>query len=497
MANPEPGVGDMALSSSGGRGVIATTVAGTSVLIVAGAVLYLALPTIARDLGASTSQQQWIINSFLLTVSSLILLGGTFGDRYGRVRVYRFGIAWVSVASVALSLAPNIEILLAIRVFEALGSALLIPGSLAILEATLREEDRGRGIGLWAGLTGLAAAVGPLVGGALLGVSWRLVFLVNIPVAILAFWLARKIPESSNPSARSSQVDWFGAVLLVVMLGTGSFALIEGPNSGFVGLPAISVGIALISLVWLIRHEQTHPDAIIPIDLFENRVFVGANVITLLLYVAIGIFFFLLPIQLQVALGFSPFKTSLTQIPTTVFLLLFASYAGAFTQRHGPRIPLTLGSIVLAAALISLSFISPETASLLFVLLAVTFFAIGLAMVVAPVTSTALASVSPERSGAASGFNNTVARIAQLLSVAAIPPLSGLTGDALNIAEQVNDGFRIAMLIASGVAVASAIFAAVVLHSGPIAERDLESGDHRACVLGRATHPNRALKPDL
>ena len=262
-------------------------------------------------------------------------------------------------------------------------------------------------------------------------------------------------------------------------------------------MPAVSVGIALISLVWLIRHEQTHPDAIIPIDLFENRVFAGANVITLLLYVAIGIFFFLLPIQLQVALGFSPFKTSLTQIPTTVFLLLFASHAGAFTQRHGPRIPLTIGSIVLAAALISLSFISPENASLFFVLLAVTFFAIGLAMVVAPVTSTALASVSPERSGAASGFNNTVARIAQLLSVAAIPPLSGLTGDALNIAEQVNDGFRNAMLIASGVAVASAIFAAVVLRSGPIAARELEPGDHRACVLDRATHPSRALQPDL
>ena len=265
---------------------------------------------------------------------------------------------------------------------------------------------------------------------------------------------------------------------------------IEGPNSGFVGLPLVATVIAVVSLVALVFHERTHADAIIPIDLFENQVFTSANVVTLLLYLSIGIVFFLLPTQLQVALGFSPFKASLTFLPMTGLMVLFASHAGEFTQRHGPRLPLAGGSLLLAAALVGMSWIGPDNSSLLFVLVVVGIYGAGLTVVVAPVTSTALASVSATRSGSASGFNNTVARISQLLSVAAIPPLSGLTGDALSNADQVDAGYRTAMLIAAGVAAFSALVAAVVFRSGPVSDRGLSAGDCRACVLDGATHPN-------
>ncbi len=487
-------VGHVRLDSPAGRGVIAATVAGGSVTMLTGSAVFVALPSIADDLDASSSQQQWIVNAFLLIVSSLILVGGTLGDRYGRVRMYRIGIGWVGTVSIALSFAPNIETLIAGRLVEATGAALVIPGSLSILEATLHPDDRGRGIGLWAGLVGLAAAIGPLSGGLLLEVSWRTVFLLNVPSVIIALLASRGVPESSNPSARDSPIDWLGAALSIVILGGLSFALIEGSNSGLVGLPGVLAILAIVAVVALVRFEPGHPGAIVPLDLFGHRTFTAANAITFLLYGAIGAVFFLVPTQLQVTLGFSAFEASLVFVPLTILMLAFSASAGDFAQKHGPRGPLVIGSIVIAASLFGFSLIGPGRSSLLFVLLVATVFGAGLAAVVAPITSTALA-VPEARAGAASGFNNAISRTAQLLSVASIPTVAGLTGNALSIPEQLNDGYRTAMLIVAVIVLVTAGVAGALLSSQSTPAGVEAPRHHRACAIDGAV-PQRLREPE-
>ena len=320
-----------------------------------------------RD-SASSAQQQWIVNAFLLVVSSLILIGGTLGDHFGRVRMYRIGVTWVGLVSIALAFAPNIELLVFGRLIEALGAALVIPGGLAILEATLHPDDRGRGIGAWAGLVGIAAAIGPLGGGLLLELSWRAVFLLNSPAVIIALIASRGVPESSNLAQRSTPIDWLGSLLTITALGGLSFALIEGPSSGFVGLPLIAAIASLLAVIGIIAYEPGHEGAILPVDLFSNRTFTVANLLTFLLYSAIGLVFFLLPTQLQVTLGFSPFESSLVFVPLTILMLTFSAKTGDFAQRRGPRMPLIIGSLVLALSLLGFSFIGPNASSLIFVL---------------------------------------------------------------------------------------------------------------------------------
>lgn len=481
-------LGQVRLNSRAGRIVLVTTVAGASVTLLTGSAVFVALPTIANDLGASSAQQQWIVNAFLLVVSSLILIGGTLGDHFGRVRMYRIGVTWVGLVSIALAFAPNIELLIFGRLIEALGAALVIPGGLAILEATLHPDDRGRGIGAWAGLVGIAAAIGPLGGGLLLELSWRAVFLLNSPAVIIALIASRGVPESSNLAQRSTPIDWLGSLLTITALGGLSFALIEGPSSGFVGLPLIAAIASLLAVIGIIAYEPGHEGAILPVDLFSNRTFTVANLLTFLLYSAIGLVFFLLPTQLQVTLGFSPFESSLVFVPLTILMLTFSAKTGDFAQRRGPRMPLIIGSLVLAVSLLGFSFIGPKASSLIFVLAMASIFGAALAIVVAPVTSTALSSVPAERAGAASGFNNAVSRTAQLLAVAAIPPLSGLTGAALTDAGQLNTGFQIAMWIIAAISVGAAALA-TTLGSG---SHLIRTGPrhHRACPID-GTIPHR------
>lgn len=440
-------------------------------------VVNVALPVLALDLDASSSQQQWILNGYLLTIAALILIGGSLGDRFGRVRVYRIGVAWFALASLFCALAPNVEVLIAMRLLQGVGGALLTPGSLAIIEATLRPADRGRGVGQWSGLGGVAGAIGPLVGGLLIELSWRWVFVINVPVAVAVLIAATKIPESFDEEADGSALDLKGAALTALALGAASYALIEGPNGGW---SALEVGAALGSLaavagLVVVEPRTAHP--LLPLELFADRTFAAANVVTLLVYGGMGVVFFLVSIQLQLNAGFSPLASGAALLPITVMMLLLSSRSGELAQRIGPRLPLTIGPLLIAAGMVLFARIGPDASFLADVLPGVMVFALGLAASVAPVTATALGAVPENRAGAASGVNNAVARTGQLLAVAAIPPLVGLTGDALSDPVQLDDSFGTAMFVGAALVALGGVASFVFLRADDLESEPEPVGD--------------------
>ncbi|MFV0525490.1 MAG: MFS transporter [Acidimicrobiales bacterium] len=460
-----PQVGLIPLASPVGRLVVTTTVLGSAVAQLTATVVNVALPVLATDLDASSSQQQWVINAYLLTLASLILIGGSLGDRFGRVFVYRVGVVWFGLASLACAVVPTIELLIVARLFQGMGGALLTPGSLAIIEATLRPADRSQGVGQWSGLSGLASAGGPVVGGLLVDLSWRWVFVINIPVAMVVVLLSRGVPESRDRSAAAAPLDVVGALLAASVLGGVSFALIQGGADGLDGPNSVALAVAVVALAGLLVYERRQPNPMVPLDLFANRAFSAANLITLLVYGGMGVVFFLLSLQLQVTLGWSPLAAGAALLPVTFLMLVLSPRSGALAQRIGPRAPLTVGPLVIAAGMLWLSTVGPGDRYATAVLPAVVVFGLGLSLSVAPVTSTALGTVPARRSGAASGFNNAVARTGQLLAVAAIPPLAGLTGDALSDPGQLGAGYPQATRWGALLVAAGGVAAAAMLRS--------------------------------
>ncbi|MGH1492525.1 MAG: MFS transporter [Acidimicrobiales bacterium] len=492
MPGSDTTVGSVPIDSALGRLVIATTVLGSAVAMLTATVVNVALPTLARDLDASSSSQQWVINGYLLTISSLILIGGTLGDRYGRVRIYRLGVVWFAAASLACAVAPNVETLIVARLIQGIGGALLTPGSLAIIEATLRKDDRGKGVGRWSGLIGIAGAIGPLVGGILVDWSWRWVFLLNLPIAALVLVMSVRLPESADEEAARTPLDVVGAGLTVATLGGASYALIEGPNGGFGLLDGAAAAVAVCALAVLILVEPGRPGAVVPIDLFTNRVFAGANLITFLVYGGMGVVFFLIPLQLQVTAGFSPLEAGAAFLPSTMLMMLLSSKSGDLAQRIGPRIPLIVGPLLIAVSLLSFTRIGPAASYLTDVLPAVIVLGLGLATSVAPVTAAALGSVPDHRSGAASGVNNALSRTGQLLAIAAIPPIVGLTGDALSDPASLDVGFGRAMIVGAAFVAAGAAASAVLLGDDRAVSGDQRRIHHPSCAIDGA-HPHRTV----
>lgn len=482
-----PRAGQVALDSTDGRLVVGTTVAGSAVAMLTATVVNVALPALASDLDATSGQQQWVVNGYLLTIASLILIGGNLGDRFGRLRLYRIGTAWFALASLLCASAPSIEVLIVARLLQGVGGALLTPGSLAIIEATLRPDDRGRGVGQWSGLSGVAGAIGPLVGGLLVDISWRWVFLLNLPVAALVLVLSRRVPESSDAAARQERLDIIGAALAACTLGGASFAMIQGPAGGFGPIDWTAIVLAVASGVLLVLHERRQPHPMVPIDLFTIRPFVAANIVTLLVYGGMGVVFFLLSIQLQVALGWSPLAAGAALLPVTGLMMVLSSRAGDLAQRIGPRWPLTIGPLLIAGGMLLLSGLSPGDDYVSGVLPGVVVFGLGLAASVAPVTATALGSIPDERAGAASGLNNAVSRSGQLLTIAAVPPLVGLTGDALGDAGELASGFGDAMRIGAGFVVAGALAAALMFRADDAIDDpdapDDDAAEHDDCSV--------------
>lgn len=408
------------------RGIVAAATLGSGLTLLDGTVVNVALRTMGGDLDASLAQLQWITNGYFLSLASLILLGGSLGDRLGRRRVFVIGTVWFALASLACGLAPTAEVLIAARVLQGVGGALLTPGSLAMIQGAFRAEDRSRAIGAWSGLGGIAAALGPLVGGLLIDhASWRWIFLINLPLAALTVWLAQTwVPETRDPRD-PGRFDLAGAGLASLALAGTTWALTDAGGSATWW--AAAVGLAAATGFVVVERRTRRP--MVPLGLFADRTFSAANAMTLLVYAALGAILFFLVLQLQTVGGYDALEAGLSTLPITVCMLLLAARGGALGERIGPRIPMTFGPAVMAAGTLWLLAVGPDVVWWRDVAPGLTVFGLGLALMVAPLTATVLAAAPDEVAGTASGINNAVARAGSLLAVAALPMAVGLAGD--------------------------------------------------------------------
>jgi len=419
--------GPVFYDSRAGRGVLLVAILGSGLAFLDSTVVNVIVPVLARELDATLSELQWTLGAYLLALSALLLPAGALGDRYGRRRVFTLGLVWFALASLLCGLAPTAAALVLFRGVQGVGAALLVPGSLALLRSCFSPEEQGRAIGAWAGLSGVTTALGPLLGGWLAdAVSWRAVFLLNPPLAALALWAAlRFVPESRAPEAR--RLDVAGALLAALALGAIIYALIEATGgaagSSRVVVFAIAGAAALVAFVLV---ERRSPDAMLPTSLFRSRQFTGANASTLALYFGLSGATFLLMLQLQRGLGWSPLAAGASLLPLTLCILALSSWSGRLAARVGNRPLMTAGALVAAAGLALLVRVVPGARTLTGVLPGVVTLGIGLGLAVAPLTSAALSAVEPERAGVASGVNNAVARVAGLLAVAVLPLAAGI-----------------------------------------------------------------------
>jgi EmrB/QacA subfamily drug resistance transporter len=439
--------------------VLLATVLGSGIAFLDATVVNVALPTIGEELDAGISGLQWVVNAYTLTLSGFLLLGGSLGDHYGRRRVFVVGVIWFAVASLLCGVAPSAEALVAARALQGIGGALLTPGSLAIIEASFRAEDRGPAIGAWSGLGGVTAAVGPFLGGWLVqAASWRWIFLINLPLAVLVVWVARRhVPESRDPSVGRG-LDYSGAALAAVGLAGVVYALTDGPGLGWTSpriLLAGVVGVAALAAFVLWERRSRHP--MLPLDIFASRQFTAANLVTFVVYGALGGSLFLMPIQLQRVVGFSPLAAGVALIPITLVMLLLSARAGRLSARIGPRVPMTLGPLLVAAGFVLYTRIGPGASYLAEILPGMLVFAFGLTLTVAPLTATVLAAASAEHAGMASAVNNTVARAAGLLAVAILPVAAGISGAGALDPDRFDDGFRMAVLLAAALCAAGGL----------------------------------------
>lgn len=431
------------------------TVLGSSVASLDATVVNIALPRIGEALDTDIAGLQWTLNGYTLTLASFILLGGSFGDRFGRRKVFVAGAVGFALASLLCGAAVTVEMLVAARVLQGVAGAMLTPGSLALISASIDDRDRGAAIGLWSGFGGVAGALGPFLGGWLIDAAgWRSIFFINVPLVLVVVLVSlRHVPESRDPDA-ATRLDIPGAVVIAAALGALTLGLIDTAPL------LIGAGGLLLAAFVAIEVRSDHP--LVPPSLFASRVFTAANLVTLAVYAALGGVFFLLVLQLQLVAGYSPLLSGAATVPVTLLMLLLSAPAGRWAQRHGPHLPMTLGPLIAAAGSVLLLRIGPDAAYVVDVLPGVLVFGLGLSVLVAPLTGAVLGAVSTNEAGIASGVNNAVARTAQLLAVAALPGLAGISGSVDDPAA-FDSGFAIAMWICGGLLLTGALLAAVLL----------------------------------
>ncbi|OMH26735.1 MFS transporter [Tersicoccus phoenicis] len=484
----------VSLSSAPGRWIVLACVLASGLAGVDATVVNIALPDIGADLRVDFASLQWTITGYTLTLASFVLIGGSLGDRYGHRRVLVVGVAWFAVASLLCAVASTSPWLIGARALQGVGGALLMPASLAILEAVFDADDRGRAIGTWSAFSGAASAIAPFVGGWLLDVAdWRWVFLINPPLAVLVVVLAvRHVPETHDAAA-AGRLDVAGSLLCVVGLGALTAGLIAAgerpPTDVAVWLPMALAAAALIGFL-VVERWQPHP--MLPLGLFRIRAFTATNAVTFLLYAANSGALLLLVVELQTVTGFSPLLAGAALMPITVVMLLLASRFGALAGRIGARPLMAVGPLVSAAGLVLMTRLNASSGYVVDVLPAVTVFGLGLAVFVAPLTGTALASVPHARAGLASGVNNAVARAAGLVAIAALPALTGITGDVYRDPVRFLPAFHAAIWICAGLQVAGGLLAWIAVPGRSL------TGDPRCSVnlsgdpVGGASIPGRA-----
>ncbi|MGH3945109.1 MAG: MFS transporter [Pseudonocardiaceae bacterium] len=452
------------MGTPAGRWVMLATISGSGMAMLDATVVNIALPSIGRDLGADFRTLQWIVNAYTLTLAALILLAGALGDHFGRRRIFLAGVVWFAIASLLCGLAPTAEVLVVARALQGIGGALLTPGSLAIISSTFVAEHRARAVGAWSGLGGVAAAVGPFAGGWLVALDWRAVFLVNLPVAVFIVVVSlRHVPESLDAESPPG-LDMAGAVLAAAGLAGVTYALTslgEGGGGDLAVLAAGAGGVAALLAFVLVERRSPHP--LVPLGMFLDRSFSVVNAVTLVVYAGLGVFFFLLVLQLQIVAGFSPLVAGSALLPVTVLMLLLSSRAGGLAERIGPRLPLAVGPLLAATGFLLTLRIGREASYLVDVLPAVVVLGLGLSLTVAPLTATVLGSADPRYAGTASGVNNAIARSGGLLAVAVIPVAAGLGGADYADPLSFDPGFRTAMLIGAALLALGALMAVVLL----------------------------------
>lgn len=464
--------------------MIAATVLGSGMAFLDGTIVNVALPSIAKDFDTPFSALQWTMNAYMVTLTALLLFGGNLGDRLGRRKVFVWGLAAFTTASILCGLAPTVLILNVARAVQGVGAALMIPGSLAIIGSVFHPDDRGKAIGLWSGLSGVSTSIGPFIGGWLIdAASWRAAFFLNVVLAVPTLWISiRHVPDTRSPHA--GRLDIPGVVLATIGLAGISYAAIEQ-----LGTDAIISGVVgLVAMIAFVLFELRAEEPMLPMSLFRSRQFSGTNIATLAIYAGLSGAMFLVVIQLQVTLGYSALAAGAAMVPFSAIMLVGSTAAGQFGTKVGPHIPLTIGPLIAAAGFAMMGGIQPGDSYLRDVLPGVVVFGIGMTIVVAPLTTAVLGSVSDSLTGIASGINNAVSRLAGLLAVAALPGLAGIAASSTSLADDLAHGYSTAVRMAAGITALGGILAALLVRRecGPV--RTGHTGYHRKHDTGRGNN---------
>ena len=452
-------------SSGGGktrtdpRWTLVTCILASSLSFVEGSVLSVALPAIRSSYGAGAQEVQWVVNAYLLPLSALLLLGGALGDHFGRRRLLVIGTSIFAITSLVCALAPSLPILLAARAAQGIGAALLLPNSLALLNAAYSGEKRGRAVGIWAAAGAAAAAVAPLIGGWLVGtVGWPAIFYINLPLALGAVALAMKFVAESR-EAGAGRTDYPGALLATLGLGGLTYALtLWSATRQFGTAAAIALGTGAVMLAGFLWNEDRRGGrAMMPLTLFNNLCFSGLNLLTFLLYASFAAAMLLIPYVLITSGGYSPVEAGLAMLPLPILMTSISPFMGGLAMRIGPRVPLTVGPLVVAGGMLLSRLMEPDSSYWLGAFPTILVMAVGMTIAVAPLTSSVLGSVEEQHVAMASGFNSAVARTGGLIATALLGAVLASKG------EQLFAGFHGAMFVSAGVAALSSVVALTML----------------------------------